>query len=171
MRDNKRFILPNKSEAGFTFVEIMIVVTVVAILIAIGIMSFNGSTRRAKNAERKNDITIIYNELERSYRAQSAVAEPSYPATTADIGEYVAKLTENNDVVTAPGANSNSVIPAVNADRQVPEPNQYIYQSFKSDGTLCSNRPCTRYVLYYNYEEDDDNSPGRVVEVHSMRQQ
>lgn len=169
MKNKNSFISIHKSESGFTFAEIMIVVVVIAILIAISITSFNGSTRRAKNAERKNDITIIYNELERSYRAQSAVAEPSYPATTADIGEYVAKLTENNDVVTAPGANSNSVVPAVNADRQVPEPNQYIYQSFKSDGTLCSNRPCARYVLYY-YEEND-NSPGRVVEVHSMRQQ
>lgn len=77
--NDNRLILPHRIEYGFTLAELMIVVVVMVILTVIGMSMFYGSTETARNIERKNDITAIYNELERSYRARSAISEPSYP--------------------------------------------------------------------------------------------
>lgn len=166
MDNDNRLILPHRIEYGFTLAELMIVVVVMVILTAIGMSMFYGSTETARNIERKNDITAIYNELERSYRTRSAISEPSYPATTSNVKEQIAQLAENGDIVMAPGVNHNSITPAPNPySSQYPGPNQYIYQSFKSNGQLCTSEPCVRYVLYYLKE------PNEIIEVHSMRQQ
>lgn len=166
MNSSDRLILPHRIEYGFTLAELMIVIIVIAILTVIGMAMFFGSTETARNIERKNDITAIYNELERSYRARAAISEPSYPATTPNTDKQIAQLTDNKDIVTAPGVNYNSITPASSYySPQHPGPNQYIYQSFKSDGQLCTSEPCVRYVLYYLKE------PNEIIEVHSMRQQ
>ena len=123
MNSSDRLILPHRIEYGFTLAELMIVIIVIAILTVIGMAMFFGSTETARNIERKNDITAIYNELERSYRARAAISEPSYPATTPNTDKQIAQLTDNKDIVTAPGVNYNSITPASSYySPQHPEP-------------------------------------------------
>ena len=44
---------------GFTLIEIMVTITIVAILATIGLVSFRGSVRNARDARRKADIETV----------------------------------------------------------------------------------------------------------------
>ena len=63
---------------GFTIVELLIVVVVIAILAAITIVSYNGITQRAKDATVKNDAASASQAL-----AIDFVNTDTYPATLA----------------------------------------------------------------------------------------
>lgn len=56
-----------KQKSGFTIVELLIVVVVIAILAAITIVSFNGIQGRARDSERVSDISSIQKKLELFY--------------------------------------------------------------------------------------------------------
>lgn len=59
---------------GFTFIEILVSVTIIAVLIAIGVASYASVNRRARDAKRKSDLEQIRSALEQ-YRADFG----SYP--------------------------------------------------------------------------------------------
>ena len=48
-----------KSTSGFTIVELLIVIVIIAILAAITVVAFNGIQGRARDAQRANDIAQI----------------------------------------------------------------------------------------------------------------
>lgn len=62
---------------GFTIVELLIVIVVIAILAAISIVAYNGIQSRARDAQRSNDVTVLLKALE-NYRTINGV----YPAAT-----------------------------------------------------------------------------------------
>ena len=70
---------PTRKELGFTIVEIIVVVTVLAILVTIGFVSWNGIAKRAHNTERLNEIKgweniyTLYASQERKYPAVPAL--------------------------------------------------------------------------------------------------
>lgn len=66
-----------KAASGFTIVELLIVIVVIAILAAISIVAYNGVQQRSRNASRLEAIRSIQKGLE-LYRA----ANGTYPATT-----------------------------------------------------------------------------------------
>lgn len=59
---------------GFTFIEILVSVTIVAVLLAIGVASYASVNRRARDAKRKSDLEQVRSALEQ-YRADNG----SYP--------------------------------------------------------------------------------------------
>lgn len=59
---------------GFTFIEILVAVTIMAVLMAIGIASYASVNKRARDAKRKSDLEQIRSALEQ-YRADIG----SYP--------------------------------------------------------------------------------------------
>ncbi|OGE25499.1 hypothetical protein A3C26_02200 [Candidatus Daviesbacteria bacterium RIFCSPHIGHO2_02_FULL_39_12] len=63
---------------GFTLIELMIVVTIIAILTVIGITVFTSVQKNARDARRKADINAIANAMEANYDK------------TANPGEYAA---------------------------------------------------------------------------------
>lgn len=62
---------------GFTIVELLIVITVIAILAAITIVAYNGVQERAQNTRKISDIKSVQRLIE-AYRAENG----SYPQTT-----------------------------------------------------------------------------------------
>ncbi len=68
-----------KKERGFTIVELLIVIVVIAVLAAITIVAYNGITNRAKDANNKTDAVSI-----------AKVAE----ALNADTGAYPTGTTD-----------------------------------------------------------------------------
>ncbi|MGB4768441.1 MAG: prepilin-type N-terminal cleavage/methylation domain-containing protein [Candidatus Saccharimonas sp.] len=46
-------------QKGFTIVELLIVIVIIAILAAITIVAFNGVQQRARDAKRKQDVAQI----------------------------------------------------------------------------------------------------------------
>lgn len=64
---------------GFTLVELLVVISIIAILSVIGITLFSGVQKNARDAKRKGDIEAITKALEANYTSGSATP---YPALT-----------------------------------------------------------------------------------------
>ena len=68
-------------KSGFTVVELLIVVVVIAILASITIVSFNGITSRANNTKRISDLTGVAKSIELYF-----VENGEYPTVTSGPG-------------------------------------------------------------------------------------
>jgi general secretion pathway protein G len=74
----------NIKKHGFTFIEILVVATLIGILATIGIVTYSGATARARDGKRQSDIEQIRSALE-MYRADNGY----YPLTTADLSSVL----------------------------------------------------------------------------------
>ncbi|HBC45066.1 MAG: fimbrial protein pilin [Candidatus Collierbacteria bacterium GW2011_GWB1_45_35] len=55
---------PRNDEYGFTFVELLVVITIIGVIFAAGIVSFSTITSRSRDARRKADLEAIRQSLE-----------------------------------------------------------------------------------------------------------
>jgi general secretion pathway protein G len=71
-------------QKGFTFIEILVVITLIAILVMIGAVSYGSINKRSRDARRKSDIEQIRSALE-MYRADTGFYPDEGPATFGKI--------------------------------------------------------------------------------------
>ncbi len=64
---------------GFTLIEILVVATIIAVLTAIGVVSYGSINLRTRNAKRKSDLEQVRSALE-MYRIDNG----SYPGTSTN---------------------------------------------------------------------------------------
>jgi len=89
-----------KNAAGFTLIELMIVVAIVALLAAIGYPSYTAYVERGKRSEGRALLAEVANRLERMYSDCNA-----YPATLATAG---ANSCAGTDTVVIPSTTSEN---------------------------------------------------------------
>jgi len=65
---------------GFTFIEILVVITIIAILVMIGAVSYGSINKRSRDARRKSDIEQLRSALE-MYRADTGYYPDSGPGS------------------------------------------------------------------------------------------
>lgn len=70
--------------AGFTFIELLVSITIITVMMAIATVSFRGANKNARDAKRKADLQEIRGAVE-TYR----LAEGSYPNTNDDSSQAV----------------------------------------------------------------------------------
>ena len=90
--------LPKIKSSGFTLVELMIVIAIIAVLSVVGVTVFSGIQKDARDARRKADIDAV-----------SSAMEANYGKTTA--GQYKAMATS----FFADGGSWNSSAPSLGA--------------------------------------------------------
>ncbi|HSW91154.1 MAG TPA: type II secretion system protein [Candidatus Saccharimonadales bacterium] len=120
-----------QGQPGFTIVELLIVIVVIAILAAITVVAYNGSQSRAKQARIQADLSSVQ-ELVESYKVMNG----TYPVTAASLNPDWGTNTARTD--------SNCSYGTKNAD-WVPGLNTTLPQSGTSKGV--GNAPgCYMYV-------------------------
>jgi len=87
--------LRNRS-SGFTIIELLIVIVVIAILAGLVLNAFGNIQARARDTERRNDINAIHTQLELYHGDNS-----SYPAALADLENL------NAEALVAPGTDED----------------------------------------------------------------
>lgn len=143
-----------RKQKGFTIVELLIVIVVIAILATISIVMYRGIQERGRDSQRESDVAVITKALEMYY-----IDNGRYPAgsgstvinsgwsTTADaswanlathlVPKYISSLP--GDPVSRPGVSPLSV-------------GNYNYAYFGNHGGQYCAGIGQAYVLVYNFE-------------------
>ena len=189
--NNKSFegrAIKNK-DAGFSVVEIVVVMAVIAILSALMMPSLVDYRVRAIDVEKRDDISALSRQLEISYSYQRRW-HPSYPSTReldddlvsldksmagVNIENLKAPGSSTKDLLTAGTSNENSIL-----NSPVFPKNKYIYQPLTIANHLCTYKPswnddpskfspnavCVKYNLFYY-----SDLYKKVIKISSRRQQ
>ncbi len=123
--------LRNRS-AGFTIIELLIVIVVIGILAGLVLNAFGNIQERARDTERQNDINTIHTQLELYYTENS-----KYPASLNDLPDLNAAAEE------APN-----------------DGEAYVFEPTRDNGTSCTtagdnSSACVEYNLNATLEDDD----------------
>lgn len=149
---------------GFTIVELLIVIVVIAILASISVVAYNGIQARAKDSARSQDIKTIVQALEMHYADRgffpnqttytpgstainggwSTTADNSWANLAAVLAPYISKLP------TPPGTPSTT-------SATLSAGNSYDYYGF-SNGTYCASSQGQGFILVYRNDGAQTNT-------------
>jgi len=118
-----------RKQEGFTLLELLIVIVIIAILALLIIPNITSAPKKARDTQRKTDITTLRKGLEEYF-----VNNNSYPAALTDLQ-----------------AGSAPIVKTIPVDPKKGNPSQYVY-SYSPSGS-----PATSYTLGACLENDQDN--------------
>ncbi len=154
-----------KSKSGFTIVELLIVIVIIAILAAITIVAYNGVQQRARDTQRKQDMALLYKALEMYYidngefpasggttiatvinPAWSNSSDASWDTLATKLKPYVASLPKDPTNTTGQAALGPG------------NTNAFNYSYYSGASSYCSTTPRTRqmYIIGYRMEGQQD---------------
>ncbi len=141
----------NQLQRGFTVIELLIVIVVIGILAALVLNSFAGVQQRARDTERKTDISAVATHLEAYYNDAGAGKYPTL-ANLQDSSGWVTTNLKGLDLaaLSAPGQTTNNI-----TDTTTPTKDQYGYKPFNASNAACDNSTsnCVKFTLYYLKED------------------
>ncbi len=138
-------------QSGFTIVELLIVIVIIAILAALVIVTYSGMQARARDTERQTDVAAIAKSLEIFYSEKgyypkkSNMSQSSAVWIKANLPELPAKAIVNP---LAPSGTTNSIkilFPSTTTA-------DYGYVTLNTDGTDCDADECPRFTLILREE-------------------
>lgn len=71
---------------GFTLIELLVVIAIIGILSSIGLVSLNGAREKARDAKRKNDLSMVRTALMLFYDGNKAYPDQNSVAPLSNIG-------------------------------------------------------------------------------------
>lgn len=163
--------------AGFTVVELILTITIMAVLMTVAVVGLRSTQASGRDEERKSDVDIISRSLEQFYSADTSSGTATsgrYIGTSAVEVSTLANLLPDlgQDALHAPQIATSdpiSLVPATNAAQSaagvLPQPtiNTYVYQPLSynagtSTSALCTDHTtteCRKFNLYYQLENTE----------------
>ena len=158
-----------KQRAGFTIVEVVITLTIMAILVSLAAVNLRSSVTEANDQERQTDISNILLYLDSYYERNNNSYFPTSAASSpAQIETWFTNIDRGNLRAPSIAAPDYSLVAATNPIQTtagvLPKPTKttYIYQSLDSAGVLCTAIPNCRKVNIY-YLRESDNTVQKVM--------
>jgi len=95
-----------RSKKGFTLVELLIAITIIAILSSLALVSYNTIQQNARDARRKTDISAMVQAVELNKQLNGSYPTPSCVSTTGGTNfSAVITTTHINKIPTDPSCN------------------------------------------------------------------
>ena len=134
------------SKKGFTLVELLVVIVIIAILSSIGFVTYTRFLKDSRDGKRQSDLKTIQAGLEEYYADQFF-----YPTAIPTDGTSLKNTTGNNYPVSVTKTYMNSV-------PTDPQPSPQPQYRYEKQPATCDNNPsgsnikCTGYCLYAEVE-------------------
>lgn len=154
-----------KTRAGFTLVEVIIVIVVLAILIAVSVLGVTKIQERSRDAKREANATVIAESLEKYYDENGEY--PSCNALTADgstVKNNTLKGIDQNALLT-PRAPTNSTNTIQCNDMTGVSANDYFAYVVDTSSGCQTGNACSAWILKYMQEESKT-----VAQIKSRRE-
>jgi len=117
-----------KNKFGFTLLEMLVVIGIIAILVSMGFVSYSSAQKKARDAKRKLEMGAIRNAMEQYY----SLCNSSYPVSNG--GKVPGSITAS----TGDGCSAdNSIMATVPTDPKTPT-EEYNYDDTGPPPSICS---------------------------------
>ena len=137
------------TQAGFTIIELLIVIAIIGILALLVLNNFQGAQAKARDSQRQTDINAIHGKLEEYYNEES-----SYP----DDGTLSTSVLPGSDEGAFKDADGD-VIQTVTSATSPSNDNEYYYYIYSTAPATCgvdAGTGCEHYTLSA-YQEKGTN--------------
>lgn len=84
----EHWTLDTGGSKGFTLLELLVVLAIIAILTAIGTVSFTAAQKRARDSQRKSDLKVIASALENYFQKNKTYPDSSLGSCAAGAAWY-----------------------------------------------------------------------------------
>ncbi len=140
--------LQKNLQAGFTIIELLIVIAIIGILATLVLTNFQGAQAKGRDTVRKNDINSLYQKLEESYNEHGGYPDAALASGTFTGIDAGALLDADDDTIASTFSTT-----ATQPDPTVDNENEYAYAGYSCATTL-TGHSCAKYVLKAYLEKE-----------------
>jgi len=143
--------LQRKLQAGFTIIELLIVIAIIGILATLVLTNFQGAQAKGRDVTRKSDINSLYQKLEEFYNENGGYPDAALTTTVlpgTDVGAF-ADADGNNLVSTFTASTTKPTLAPGNT-------NEYAYAGYQNCNTTTpTGFSCEKYTLATFLEKEN----------------
>ncbi|MCA9347291.1 prepilin-type N-terminal cleavage/methylation domain-containing protein [Candidatus Saccharibacteria bacterium] len=159
-----------KLQKGFTIIELLIVIAIIAILAGLVLNNFQGAQAKARDTQRVTRINAIHSKLEEFYNeANGYPADAANTANFPGIDQNAVKDPRGGDLVSTIVADATAMAAA--ADPTSGSGNEFKYVTYPTgcdmalSGGSYSGTACTGYRLMTYVERPTTTTPNPYVKL------
>jgi prepilin-type N-terminal cleavage/methylation domain-containing protein len=135
--------LQKNLQAGFTIIELLIVIAIIGILATLVLTNFQGAQAKGRDTVRKNDINSIYQKLEEYYNENGGYPDGALSAATFPGIDAGALSDADNATIVSTFTNS-----ATQPTLTLTTTNEYAYAAYDGCNTTTpTGSTCGKYIL------------------------
>lgn len=161
-----------KSRSGFTVIELIVTIAVIAILLAISILTFSKQQIEARDQTRQSRATILAEAIEKYYEENGEYPSvPSLVSESGNTGSTIAtKLKVETDVLIFPGVTSSTTNSLTSGSPTTTKAKYAASSINPTENTACQTSTtggCDAFTI--TFKKEADNSDVVITSRHSDR--
>jgi prepilin-type N-terminal cleavage/methylation domain-containing protein len=146
-----------KIQAGFTIIELLIVIAIIGILAGLVLNNFQGAQAKSRDVQRKTDINSIYSKLEEYYNNNGGYPDGAL-STTLLPGTDASALTDAADGAMQFSFSTGATAPNPTVSKGAGT--EYAYAGYSCTNATAQSpvgSTCQKYLLRTYLEKDPSN--------------